>query len=44
MTRPWVAERLVRGARDNPALLRDVTDLLFDTGSLHVASIRRAFR
>lgn len=44
MSRPWVAERLIRAARDRPALMRDVTDLLFDTGSLRVDTIRRAFR
>jgi menaquinone-9 beta-reductase len=34
MSRPWVAERLIRTARDHPSLLRGVTDLLFDLGTL----------
>jgi len=42
MSRPWVAERLIRAVRDNPALLGDVTDLLFGAGRLRVATIRRA--
>ncbi len=41
MSRPWVAERLVRAARANPALLRDITDLLFDTGSLRLTTLRK---
>lgn len=40
MARPWVAERLIRAARDNPALLREVTGLLFDTGSLRLSTLR----
>jgi hypothetical protein len=40
MSRPWVAERLIRTARDNPSLLREVTGLLFDTGSLRLATLR----
>lgn len=40
MSRPWVAERLIRTARANPALLREVTDLLFDTGTLGLATMR----
>jgi geranylgeranyl reductase family protein len=43
MSRPWVAERLIRAARDNPALLGDVTDLLFGVGRLRLATVRRAF-
>jgi menaquinone-9 beta-reductase len=41
MSRPWIAERLVRAARDNPALLREVTGLLFDTGALRLGMLRR---
>jgi geranylgeranyl reductase family protein len=41
MGRPWIAERLIRAAHDNPALLHDVTDLLFDTGSVRLASLLR---